>query len=60
MPAAKSAPEKIGCQETQTNKWKQIAQAAAGINDLQLIGAQVDDVSFEIDWNLEEPGNKNT
>ena len=51
--------EQICRQKTQTEERKQVAQSAAGIDDLQLVVAQIDQVSIEVDGNAEQSDEEN-
>ena len=50
--------EQVGREETQAHQRIEIAQAAARLDHLELVHAEVDDVAFEIDRDLEQPDEK--
>ena len=49
------SPEHVGGEEPEAQQRIEIAQTAAGLDDLELVGAEIDDVAFEIDRDCEQP-----
>ena len=54
------ALKQICRQETQAEEGKQVAQSTAGVDDLKLVGAEIDHVAVEVDGDLKQSDEENS
>lgn len=54
------ALEEIGAHEREDHQRKEITQPVAGLHDLKLVRAEIDDVAFEINADIAGPNERDT